>query len=97
MKKVNNKKLKKHPDTNLDIYKEIRHFDVLIEHVDEKVGLVAEQYGDLKKDIGGLKKTLDSHTEMIGGLAIDVSLIKEDISFIKILSRKKLIMMNLPL
>lgn len=61
---------------------EFHHLGVLLEHVDEKVGLIAEQHGDIKK-------ILDSHTEIIGNLAVDVSLIKDDISFIKNSLKKK--------
>lgn len=82
MKKTNKKNFKKQSVINPDIYKDIRGFGVLLEHVDEKVGLIAEQHGDIKK-------ILDSHTEMIGNLAVDVSLIKDDISFIKNSLKKK--------
>lgn len=71
-------KLKK----NKNSHNEFRQLGVLIEHVDEKVGLIAEQHGDIRK-------ILDSHTEMIGNLAVDVSLIKDDISFIKNSLKKK--------
>lgn len=60
----------------------MRHLGVLIERVDDNVKLVAEQYGDIKK-------TLDSHTDMIGKLTVDVAIIKEDAEFIKNSLKKK--------
>lgn len=62
---------------------EIRGLYVLIEHVDSNVGLIVEQHGEIKKDISSIKKTLDSHTEMIGRLAVDMEIVKTDIELIK--------------
>ena len=80
-KKQSRKKLGGHED--------IRHLGVLIERVDDNVKLVAEQYGDIKKDIGSIKDTLNSHTEMIGKLTIDMAIVKEDVEFIKSGLKKK--------
>jgi len=60
----------KKPNNQINFNQEFRRLGVFIEHVDSNVGLIAEQHSDIKKDIGGIKKTLDSHTEMIGGLAV---------------------------
>jgi hypothetical protein len=49
----------------------------------DEIKTVAEQYVGINNKIGGIIKTLDDHTEMIGKMAIDISIIKEDISFIK--------------
>ena len=65
------------------IQSEIRHLGVTIERVDHNVGLIAEQYGDIKKDIKGIKETLDSHTEMIGNLSVNIEIVKSDVEFIK--------------
>ena len=78
-KKTKKAKINKLPD----IHKEIRNLGVIIENVDSKVGLIAEQYGDIKQ-------TLDSHTEMIGKIAVDTAIIKEDIEFIKNGLKKKI-------
>lgn len=85
-------KIKKIKNSN----NELRHIGVLLEHVDEKVGLVAEQYVDIKDEIGGIKgeissikKTLDSHTGMIGKLAVDMEIVKTDIELIKHSFKKK--------
>lgn len=68
--------MKNRKDKPQDIKKDIRHLGVIIERVDDNVKLVAEQYGDIKK-------TLDSHTEMIGKLAVDMEIVKSDAEFIK--------------
>ena len=62
---------------------ELRRLGVFIEHVDSNLGLIAEQQGDMKKDIGDIKKTLNSHTEMIGNLAVDMTIVKRDIEIMK--------------
>ena len=62
---------------------ELRRLGVLIEHIDSSVGLIAEQHGDIKK-------TLDTHTEMIGKLAIDMEIVKTDIELIKHSFKKKI-------
>ena len=73
------KKLKTQDNTN----KEIRHLGVIIERVDDKVGLVAEQYGDIKKILDVHTKKLDTHSEILGKLTVDVEIIKTDVEFIK--------------
>ena len=96
-KKLSNQVKKKKLAKDSDLKTGIRHLGVIVEHIDNKVSLVAEQYGDIKKDIGGIKDdivgikdTLNSHTEMIGRLNIDVTIIKEDIGFIKGSLKKKI-------
>ena len=54
-----------------------------MEHMDGKIDMVAEQYGDIKKDINGIKETLVTHTEMIGNLAVNVVVVKEDVEVMK--------------
>lgn len=66
-----------------DIRQDIRHLGVVIESVNDNVKLVAEQHGDIKKDINGIKYTLNSHTEMIGNLAVDMTIVKMDITAIR--------------
>ena len=63
--------------------RQLNRFGVLLEHMDGKIDTVAEQYGDIKKDIHGIKETLSTHTEMIGNLAVNVVVVKEDIEVIK--------------
>ncbi len=77
------KKLKTKEKKETGIRDEIRGLGVMIEHVDGSVGLIAEQQGDIKKDIGGIKKTLDSHTEMIGNLAVGLEVVKSDLEIVK--------------
>ena len=74
-----NKSLKE----QLNISKEFRKLGVLIEHVDEKVGLMAEQHGEIRKDINSIKKTQDSHTEMIGNLAVGLEVVKGDLGIVR--------------
>jgi hypothetical protein len=54
----------------------------LFEHIDEKVGLVIEQFG-------GINRKLDSHTEMLGSVKVDLEIVKADIEFIKHSLKKK--------
>ncbi len=76
---MKNKKQKN--QTNAD--QELRRLGVLIEHVDDSVGLIAEQQGDIKKTLDNHTKILNSHTDMIGKLAVDMEIIKTDTEFIK--------------
>lgn|SRR3989338_36729 len=85
---INVKKQTKHPKKKRVAIKgvasqEIRYFNTILESVDSKFDLIAEQYGTITQDISQIKNTLSSHTEMIGKLAVDVEIIKTDISFIK--------------
>ena len=96
-KKLSNQAKKKKSTENDDLKSGIHHLGVIVEHIDDKVSLVAEQYGDIKKDINDIKntlnshtETLNSHTEMIGRLNIDVTIIKEDVEFIKSSLKKKI-------
>ncbi|KKQ90901.1 MAG: hypothetical protein UT16_C0029G0007 [Candidatus Azambacteria bacterium GW2011_GWA2_39_10] len=73
----------KKPNNQINFNQEFRRLGVFIEHVDSNVGLIAEQHSDIKKDIGGIKKTLDSHTEMIGDLAVGLEVVKSDLEVIK--------------
>ena len=80
-----------------DVNQQMLGLGVLIENVNDNVQLIAEQYGDIKENISSLKKdvgeikqtlkshteTLKSHTEIIGKLAVDFTIVKEDIAFIK--------------
>ena len=68
----------------IEFDKEFRRLGVFIEHVDSNVGLIAEQHGEIKKDISEIKKTLNSHTEMIGKLAVDMEIVKEDVRTTKV-------------
>jgi hypothetical protein len=67
---------------NNDTKLEFRRLGVLMESMNDKIDLVVEQYGDIKK-------TLDQHTDMMGNLMVDVSIVKEDIEFIKHGPKKK--------
>jgi len=62
---------------------DVRRLGVMVEAMGDHVRLVAEQYGDIKKDIGEMKYTLDSHTEMIGSLMVDMTEVKADVSVLK--------------
>ncbi len=69
---------------------EIRHLGVKIEAVEHNVTLIAEQFGDVKRTLDSHSQILASHTEMIGKIAIDSSIIKEDVEFIKSSLKKKI-------
>lgn len=66
-----------------NLHAAIRHLGVMIESVNDNVKLVAEQHG-------GIVKKLDIHTEMIGALAIDLSIVKQDVEFIKSSMKRKI-------
>jgi len=76
-------KIKKSKNKSPDVYEEVRHLGVTIENVNDGVKLITEQYGDIKKTLGSHSKKLDAHTEMIGRLAVDMAIVKEDLEFIK--------------
>ena len=61
-----------------DLHAEIRGVGVLVEQVGHEVRVIAEQYGDIKETLRKHGEKLDSHTDMIGGLAVDVAVLKED-------------------
>lgn len=66
-----------------------RYTGALSEEFKGQVKAVAEQYSDLQKDVSGIKKTLESHSEMIGKLAVDVEIVKANVEFIKGSLKKK--------
>jgi len=68
-----------------------------VQLIAEQYGDIKENISSLKKDVGEIKQTLKSHTEtlkshtetlkshteIIGKLAVDFTIVKEDIAFIK--------------
>lgn len=60
-----------------------RYLGALSENFTHQVKGIAEQYTDLKKDISKINKTVESHTEMIGKILVDVTVVKEDASVLK--------------
>lgn len=84
MPKKQTKKSKK-----TDVGFELHRLGVFVEQSNDRWDLVAEQYGGIKKDIGEIRHTLNSHTGMIGKLAIDLAIVKEDVEFIKSGLKKK--------
>lgn len=60
----------------VDIRAEFRKLGILIEHGSDQFRAVREQYGSIQG-------TLAAHTEMIAKLAVDLTIVKEDIEFIK--------------
>ena len=83
IKQKKTKNRKTNPKRTTGLNKEIRRLGVFIEDTNDNVKLLAEQHGDMKK-------TLDSHTEMIGDMRTDLTIIKEDIEFIKNSVKRKL-------
>lgn len=73
-----------------DLSAEIRGLGVIVEDTNRKVDIIADQYLDISKDVKDIKKTVDSHTEMIGNLAVDVSIVKQDVEFIKSSMKRKI-------
>ncbi len=60
-----------------------RFVGVVKEYFDDKIKLVTEQYLGLREDFDGMKRILDSHTEMIGELAVDMVVVRSDLKAIK--------------
>jgi len=61
--------------------RQTRHIvGVLTEHYDDKIKLVVEQYVGLREEFDDMRKVLDSHTNMIEGLIIDVAVIRVDLN-----------------
>ena len=59
-----------------------RYTSALSEEFQGRVEVIAEQYGDITKK-------LDSHTEMIGKLAVDMEIAKTNVEFMKDSLKKK--------
>ena len=85
MAKVNKIKFKGKKPSWLKAYHEDnkRNNSTLKESFEHGVKAIGEQYFDLKKDIKKINETLNSHTEMIGGLMIDVEGLKKDVGTLK--------------
>lgn len=86
MKRAVKKSANKEPNVGY----EIRRLGVLVEAGNDKWDLVAEQYGDISKKLDDHAKILNTHTEMFGTIFVDLSIIKEDIEFIKSGLKKKI-------
>lgn len=81
----------------------IERVDDNVKLVAEQYGDVKKEITDVKKDVGGLKnnvdklavevvgikETLDTHTDMLGSVKMDIEIIKTDIEFIKQGFKKK--------
>ena len=66
----------------IDVGQELRGLGVLIEHNNDKISAVAEQYTSINRK-------LDSHTEMVGKLAVDMEIVKTNVEFLKGSLKKK--------
>jgi len=80
-KKLNNAEIKKIlKPYNEDIK---RHMGALEEHFLDGVKGIGELCTHLNEKIDGIKTTQDSHTEMIGNLAVDMETVKGDVKNMK--------------
>lgn len=59
-----------------------RHMSVLAEDFQSRINVIGEQYGNIQQTLNDHTKTLASHTEMIGNLAIQMEIIKEEVQMI---------------
>lgn len=57
--------------------------------IKEDVSTLKEDVSTIKEDVSSLKKTQETHTEMIGKLMMDMTIIKENVEFIKSGLKKK--------
>jgi hypothetical protein len=60
-----------------------RYVSVLTEDFQTKVQVIGEQFSGLNNKIDIINDTLDSHTEMIGKLAEDMTIVKVNVEFLK--------------
>lgn len=60
-----------------------RYIGALSENFTKQVGGVAEQWLGVKKDVGEIKETQGVHTEMIGKIMMNITILKEDMEFLK--------------
>jgi len=60
-------------DANKDIK---RHIKALFEEFDHRMKVVGELHADTPKQLKEIKRTLDSHTDQIGSILVDLSEIK---------------------
>ncbi len=51
----------------------------LIEHLDNNFNVISESFQSINHRLDRHEKILDSHTEMIGELVVDVQMIKNDL------------------
>src|SRR3989344_5088191 len=77
-KDIKRKKRELFTDTDMK-----RYIGALSEKFTKQVGGVAEQWLGVKKDTSEIKEILNTHTEMIGKLMTDMTIIKEDMEFLK--------------
>ena len=61
----------------------MRYIGAVTEQYKDGQKAIGEQYFDLKKEIKKINQKLDSHTEMIGDLAVDVETLKGDVKVLK--------------
>lgn len=66
-----------------DIKTDIGSMKTEIGGIKSDIGGMKSEIGGIKNEIGGIKKTLDSHTDMIGNLAVNLEIVKGDVEFIK--------------
>lgn len=57
--------------------------DVVTKHYDDKIELVMKQLTDLREEFNDMKRVLNSHTEMIGELVVDMAIVRTDIGAIR--------------
>ncbi|MDP1689367.1 MAG: hypothetical protein Q8L47_04570 [bacterium] len=83
---IKNNKLKNLDDqfaTKKDVEAMGTGLGMLIEKVHDDVKLIAEQYGGVQKRLGSIEHTLESHTEMIGRIAVELNVVKVDLNMVK--------------
>jgi hypothetical protein len=67
-----------------EFFQEIRHeirqiVGVIVEHFDSKLTLVVEHFDGLRTEVRELRNVVDSHTDMIGNLMVDMTIVREDV------------------
>ena len=70
-------------DTRSQVEKIKRYFDVVKEDTDSKIDLIIEGQDSFNKRLTSVETKIDSHTEMIGNLAVSMEIAKNDIKEIK--------------
>jgi chromosome segregation ATPase len=76
-------KLSKVPEEITSLKGEMRGFGVSLEALQGDVKLLAEQYGSIESKLDKHTEILNGHTEKIGELAVQMTVVEEDVKELK--------------
>jgi hypothetical protein len=77
MREAYNERMKKQKHSRRYETNEVKcHMSALAEDFQDRVNVIAEQYGGIRQDLNDVKRTVNSHTEMIGNLAVQMEIVR---------------------